>query len=87
MRTCVCDLCKDTLDPQKSVEFTVLRVGVYDFCPECVRRLRRAICSKCKGTGRHREVDVAASQAGASCGENRTEYRTVACQECIGSKP
>ena len=86
MRTCVCDLCKNTIDPGVSTELTIPNVGLYDFCPDCVKRVRRAICLKCKGKGRHQEVDVEASQRGASCGENRTEYRTVACQECIGSR-
>jgi len=82
MRTCVCDLCKNTIDPESSVELTVPGIGLYDFCVDCVKRLRKAICKKCKGKGRHEEADREASNRQATCGENRTQYHTVTCQEC-----
>ena len=85
MKTCTCDLCKKNIKSKTGVCFPVGVVN-FDFCDSCVKIVRRAICLKCEGKGRHQEVDFEASQRGASCGENRTEYRTVACQECIGSK-
>lgn len=83
MRTCVCDLCKNTIDPEVSVELTIPNVGLYDFCTDCVKRIRRAICKKCKGTGQYQERDEFATESQASCGENRTQYRTVSCHECM----
>ncbi len=64
------------------VEFNIASVGLIDLCVQCVKIVRRAICKTCKGTGKYQEVDREASGRAASCGENRTEYRTAMCYEC-----
>ena len=84
MITRKCDLCSLGIDEENDNEF--VSFGIRDLCGKCVSTVRRAICQKCHGTGKFREADREASDRGASCGENRTEYRTVTCHECIGSK-
>jgi len=82
MRTCTCDLCKNTITGSECVSFPIVGEGSYDFCKDCVKIVRRAICRKCKGTGIYQERDAEASDRQATCGENRTKYRMVSCQEC-----
>jgi hypothetical protein len=69
------------MEPEKGIDF---RIGgtIYDFCIDCLNVIDRTRCKNCEGTGKVREVDIEASNAQATCGENRTQYRTVACQEC-----
>lgn len=78
-----CDLCKSDVSgkcgdsPVYGVSF-----GTYDLCVECVRLVRRAICRDCNGTGKVRVRDDYATDAQASCGENRTQYKTEKCKHC-----
>lgn len=67
---------------EHGVEFNITGVGLIDLCVKCIKTVRRAICKKCKGKGKHQEVDGEASNRKATCGENRIQYRTVDCQEC-----
>ena len=77
MKSRKCDLCGIIIDKGFGVSF-----GVYDLCSECVEAVRRAVCLKCKGTGKMRVRDDDATFAQATCGENRTEYKTVNCDRC-----
>lgn len=73
-----CDLCKS--------EIFKLSDGAcfdkYDLCDKCVKLVRTAICKTCNGTGKKRICDDEATFAQASCGENRTQYKTVPCNNC-----
>lgn len=81
MKNCVCDLCKKDIEPAKGIEFKI-NTTIYDLCVNCLKIIDKVRCKNCKGTGKIREVDVEASHRVATCGENRTEYRTVTCQKC-----
>ena len=72
-----CNLCGYCIQNDDGASF-----GCYDLCIECVHIVRRVTCRKCKGTGRVSEVDQEASAAQATCGENRTQYKTVDCLIC-----
>jgi len=81
MKVRKCDFCMcDILD--KGASFTIQGVGNYDLCETCIAIVRTAICRNCHGTGTVREVDHQASDAQATCGENRTVYRTIKCLGC-----
>ena len=73
-----CDLCQTSIDLKDGVSF-----GRYDLCNVCVKLIRCAICRKCGGTKIVRVVDRATTEAQASCGENRTEYITIPCPNCV----
>lgn len=77
MKSRKCDLCSKVIPDNKGVSF-----GKHDLCDSYIEIVRRAICKKCGGTGKVREVDHAETNAQATCGENRTQYRTVACKKC-----
>lgn len=68
---------RPTVSQEGSVSF-----GVYDLCGNCTTMVRRATCLKCEGSGRIRVRDDDASSAQATCGENRTEYKTIDCDCC-----
>lgn len=66
----------------------------YDICGICIGRLIKKIiktkditlrvdCKKCEGIGKRTIEDDAASMAQASCGENRTQYKTIECNNCF----
>lgn len=84
MRNRKCDLCKSDIAgkcsdaPMDGVSF-----GVYDLCVECVQIVRRAVCRDCGGTGKVRVRDDFATSTHASCGENRTQYKTEKCKRCL----
>jgi len=77
-----CDLCKCDISNESGASFKIVGIGDYDFCDECIKIVRKAVCKKCHGEGTVREVDDEASCAQATCGENRTQYRTVKCKCC-----
>lgn len=81
MKTCTCDLCKNNIKSSTGVCFSVGVIS-FDFCDSCIKIVRKAVCKKCKGAGNHQEADREATDRQATCGENRTQYRTVTCQEC-----
>lgn len=56
--------------------------GGYDLCDNCVKVIRRVICRHCLGTGRIRVRDDEATDAQATCGESRTQYKTIICRYC-----
>lgn len=72
-----CDLCSLVIKDTKGVSF-----GTYDLCERCSTNARYATCRKCCGTRKVSEVDREATNAQASCGENRTQYRTITCKNC-----
>ncbi len=78
MKTRECDLCNHTITKDTGVSF-----DVYDLCDKCVKVVRRAICRECRGTGKTSEVDHERTNSMATCGENRTQYRTVLCKKCV----
>lgn len=71
------ELCLESARQQNGVCF-----GPYDLCDKCVKLVRTAICKTCNGAGNKRVRDDEASFAQASCGENRTQYKTVPCDKC-----
>lgn len=73
-----CNFCHTDIEGKDGVSF-----GPYDLCVECVKLTRRAICLKCHGTGKIRIVDNEATDAQGTCGENRTQYKTVNCGKCM----
>lgn len=53
-------------------------------CKRCLKlRKRPVLCEWCYGTGKIREVDYTETHAQATCGESRTQYKTVKCQRCV----
>jgi hypothetical protein len=88
--TVTCDCCGKTLDNDGDrLSFNTGR----DLCVFCVGRLLKvalgqvvltADCKACKGTGKRSVRDDDATRAQACCGENRTQYKTVKCEECFG---
>jgi hypothetical protein len=81
MRSCQCDLCRENM--LDGISFTIAGIGDYDFCETCIPVVRKAICRECKGKGTVSEIDQAATNAQASCGESRTQYKMVKCQHCL----
>lgn len=79
MKTRECDICGEniTSEDKGSVSF-----GVYDLCGNCVAQVRQATCLRCHGTGKFQTYDKEASIAQASCGESRSQYKTVNCDRC-----
>lgn len=67
--------------------------GDVDFCEDCIdtamchylsSRDDRPLRSQCKCTdGRIRVIDDEASDAVATCGENRPVHKMVDCEECL----
>lgn len=82
MKTCTCDLCKKEIPKNKEISFSIDGSGKFDFCERCSNVVRRVVCRRCKGTGKFLEVDRDATNRQATCGESRTEYRSVNCYEC-----
>lgn len=78
MKNRVCDLCKSEINLKDGVSFCL-----YDLCNACIKLVRCAICRKCEGTKKVRVRDQAATDAQATCGENRTEYKTISCVDCV----
>lgn len=88
--TVICDACCDEM---KSV---FVQVEFLQLCERCCKRALREVmesrdkagkkwqshCSQCDGTGKVRVKDEYASDAQASCGENRIQYKTVRCEKC-----
>lgn len=77
MRHRECNLCKDRIPANDGVSFYE-----YDLCIECIALVRRAICKKCKGSGKIQIEDETATMAQATCGENRIQYKTITCKAC-----
>jgi len=77
MKTRSCNFCRIKIDNNDGIS-----IQNYDLCRLCTQLVRRAICPKCEGTGKVRRVDHEATYAQATCGENRTQYRTVPCKAC-----
>lgn len=75
MKNRVCDLCKSKINLKDGVSF-----DLYDLCNACIKLVRCAICRKCEGTTKVRIVDHENSEA--TCGENRTQYKTITCDQC-----
>ncbi len=83
-----CDSCRKKIPLEDLLE---LRLD-YDLCERCVRSLVDHTlqttllcmdCTKCKGKGKISVRDDDASDAQASCGENRTVYKTIECDNCF----
>jgi len=79
MKSRKCDLCRLQAEIPAN---TGVSFGRFDLCGPCTNLVRRAVCLKCKGTGRMRVRDDEATFAQASCGENRTQYTTIMCDLC-----
>ena len=77
MKTRKCDFCEKDIPNKEGVS-----VGENDLCGLCLEDTLKAICKTCGGTGVVRVKDHEASDAQASCGESRIEYRTVKCRQC-----
>jgi len=80
-----CDSCGKKLKEE-------IRRFDYDLCERCVESLIKNIlktitlridCEGCKREGKLRVRDDEASDAQASCGENRTVYKTIECDKCF----
>lgn len=78
MKKRVCNLCNKDIEKNDGTSFG----SNYDLCVSCTTIVRRAICRKCVGTGFLNIRDDAASNAMATCGENRTQYNSVPCTYC-----
>lgn len=81
-----CDFCGNGIDLHK-LGFTKNAGGIgvgrrHHLCTLCANTTRKALCFRCRGTGKVSVVDEVASNAQASCGENRTQYVTVDCNVC-----
>lgn len=72
-----CDLCKNEIVNKRGVSF-----GGYDLCKNCTILVRRATCQQCMGKGTHRVRDDEATSLQATCGESRTQYKTIKCNNC-----
>lgn len=66
----------------------------YDICEICIGRLINKVfktqvivlridCKECGGKGKIRIIDEEKTYAEASCGENRTQYKTIECDNCF----
>lgn len=92
--TTICDMCCDTM------KSTFMQVDDIDLCSRCCKHVvyqyielqsnagkgLRSQCSECNGTGKISVRDNEATNAQASCGENRTQYKTVWCDKCINRR-
>jgi hypothetical protein len=88
--TWICDGCCSIV----AVKSGFTHVEGKDLCPSCCRyAIRRYLesrgvkpfkssCPHCEGTGRLKVVDEEATDAQATCGENRTQYKSEDCREC-----
>lgn len=76
-----CDFCGCEIDDEHS-NHNGSSCGQYDLCDPCTLLARRGTCKKCKGRGRVQVVDEQATRAQASCGENRTQYKSIECNQC-----
>lgn len=86
----ICDACCSVIKK----ESVFMEIENLDLCGKCCsyaiqqylqsrkKKELQSTCSACLGTGKVQEVDEYASSAQASCGENRTQYRTVKCKKC-----
>lgn len=80
-----CDFCKCTIDSDDiSISFGIVGIGIgrYDACETCTKTIRTAVCKECHGKGTLSVRDAAATNSMASCGENRTQYKTIECNCC-----
>lgn len=77
MKSRECDLCDKTIEGNTGVSF-----GCHDLCNKCIKIVRCAVCKQCHGEGIVSAVDYEATHAQATCGENRTQYKTIACKHC-----
>lgn len=87
--TIICDACG-----QQPEEDQHMMMSGVDLCIDCYehavesylssrKRPLRSDCDVCGGTGTVRVTDEAATAAQATCGENRTQYKTVKCKKCV----
>lgn len=86
----ICDACgkKITLEDIPPID---LDNDLCEFCIACLIRqvlkskviVLRKDCPICEGKGKLRVRDDDASEAQASCGENRTVYKTIECRKCF----
>lgn len=81
MRIRKCDLCEYNIPRESGVGFLLGR-KTFDLCKECVKIVRVAICRECKGTEKVKVRDDEATTAQATCRENRTQYKTIKCENC-----
>ena len=77
MKTRKCNFCNRNINGDSGMSF-----HNYDLCIDCVIIARRMVCRECSGTGKVRVRDDEATDAQATCGENRTVYRTIECKSC-----
>ncbi len=94
MKICKCDFCETTIvldmtdklahtdGHSGGISFEIPGVGQFDLCNVCLKYVRRAMCHACGGRGTVRVRDDHASESQASCGESRSVYKTVRCEEC-----
>lgn len=76
-----CDFCKTTIEKNENcVSFNIPHIKQqYDICEMCLKVIRVAVCKECHGKGTKSVRDEKATNAMATCGENRTQYKTVQC--------
>ena len=72
-----CDLCERLIVESNGISF-----DKYDLCNDCIALVRRAMCTFCLGTGKMQVRDNEATDAQATCGESRTQYKTISCSHC-----
>ncbi len=86
--TVVCDGCGQHPEEDQHM----IMSGV-DLCMDCYehavelylssrKRPLQSECKACDGIGSLQAIDEAATDAQATCGENRTQYKTVECDNC-----
>ena len=80
-----CNLCESHIDGNCGIGFDAENRR-YDICDKCLDLIKLYSCPICKGSGKKRVVDHAATVAQATCGENRTQYKTVACDHQVWEK-
>lgn len=85
-----CDACGKKIELED-----IPRINLdYDICEICISYLIEKIiktkviilridCKKCEGIGKLRVRDDEASDAQACCGENRTVYKIIECDNCF----
>lgn len=85
-----CDACGKKIELEDIVRID----SDYDICEICVGHLIRKVlrsaivilridCEGCGGKGKIRIIDEEKIYAEASCGENRTQYKTIECNNCF----
>lgn len=72
-----CDFCKCEI--KEGNGFIITK---YDLCVPCGLLARRGTCKECKGIGKIQVVDKRATHAQSSCGESRTQYKSIECEQC-----